>query len=389
MMTPAMLFLIAACAGLPLTALADGPDYHAAAAALDKSIRAAYAYPEKLPGGELPASAELDAEREAVRDRQTLLRYAEDRMASLADHHAITGSSFADSWAVVPTYSDLWITVDHDRYRVDAVREGSPAEQAGVKAGDHLVSVDDLDIAAAVAAFWGRLGLAVTPQRAGYAARVLAGGRRDRDRHLGLRDASGTTRLLTLPSLYRATPDRPPVSVSSAGHRTVIRFNNSLGDDATVAAFDAAMQAVPARNALVLDLRDTPSGGNSTVARAVLGWFVTGPHGYQVHALPSEERETGIARQWIEQVLPRARKHWRRLPLIEVGRWTGSMGEGLAIGFSALGADVVGTKMAELNGSVEDLRLGDTDLIVKLPTERLLTTRYQPRENFTPRPMIH
>ena len=62
------------------------------------------------------------------------------------------------------------------------------------------------------------------------------------------------------------------------------------------------------------------------------------------------------------------------------------MGEGLAIGFAAIGADIVGGPMAELNGSVEDFALGKTDLIVKIPTERLMTVTGAPRENFRPEP---
>ena len=147
------------------------------------------------------------------------------------------------------------------------------------------------------------------------------------------------------------------------------------------------MSLVPAGRELVLDLRETPSGGNTTVARAVMGWFVERPTSYQVHNRPAEARETGIARQWVEQVLPRRGKYRRRLPSVLVGRWTGSMGEGLAIGFATMGAEVRGSRMAGLNGSVEDFGLADTGLSIKLPTERLMTTTYQPREDFTPKPM--
>jgi P-loop containing NTP hydrolase pore-1/Peptidase family S41 len=164
-----------------------------------------------------------------------------------------------------------------------------------------------------------------------------------------------------------------------------LRLNNSLGDDATIAAFDAAMADVPGKHEIMLDLRDTPSGGNTTVARAIMGWFVTRPTSYQVHNRPEEERATGIPRQWVEQALPRAAKYHKRLPTVLVGRWTESMGEGLAIGFAAIGADVRGTKMAGLNGSVEDIPLGDTGVTIKLPTERLMTTGYFPREDFTPK----
>lgn len=118
-----------------------------------------------------------------------------------------------------------------------------------------------------------------------------------------------------------------------------------------------------------------------------MGWFVRKPTSYQVHNRPAEERETGIARQWVEQVLPRQGKYRTKLPSVLVGRWTGSMGEGLAIGFAAMGAEIKGTRMAGLNGSVEDLMLGDTGLTIKLPTERLMTTTYQPREDFLPRPL--
>ncbi len=376
------------CAWVALGAAANTPDYRASASALDTSIEQQYAYLDKLPGGTLPQSATLNAQRAAVHDEDTLLRYAENRIISLADHHAITCSSFKDSWAVVPTYADLWVVSREGQYIIDSVREGSPAALAGIQPGNGLVAVNAVGTASAVSAFWTELGLAINPARADFAARVLAAGRRDRPRRLSISDATGKVRQLTLPSLYSVvSKQRPELTISTNDARTVIRFNNSLGDGKTIAAFDAAMQLIPPSHEVVLDLRDTPSGGNTTVARAVIGWFTNKPHGYQIHNRPVEERETGIARQWIEQVLPRSGKYRQGLPTIWVGRWTGSMGEGLAIGFASMRADVRGGPMAELNGSVEDLKIGDADMCVKLPTERLMTTTYTPREQFLPKPM--
>lgn len=176
------------------------------------------------------------------------------------------------------------------------------------------------------------------------------------------------------------------MTVSKVGKRTLICFNNSLGDQATIAAFDKAMAAVPASAPVVLDLTDAPSGGNTSVARAIMGWFVERPSNYQVHQLPAEERETGIPRQWIEQVLPRPGKFHRRLPVVRVGHWTGSMGEGIAIGFSAMGARVEGTRMAQLKGAVYDFTLPSSGLVVKFPAERLYTVNGVPREDFIPAP---
>jgi carboxyl-terminal processing protease len=379
--------LIALLLGLALGAQAPAVDYAGDAKALDKIVIENYAYEDHWPGGALPDSPTLAAERAAVHDHDSLLHYAENRIASLADHHAITGSSFKDSWAIIPTYADLWVARRGGVYVIEAVRTGSVAARAGIQAGDRLEAVGGIPMPRAVEEFWGFLGLPMNDERADYSARILAAGRRDRQRDLTI-SRNGTSRRLTLPNLYAGQADLPTVSVIREGTRTVIRINNSLGDQATIAAFDQAMAALPSTAPVVVDLTETPSGGNTSVARAIMGWFVDRPRSYQIHQLPSEQRETGIARQWIEQVLPRAGKHHSTLPVVHVGRWTGSMGEGIAIGFAALGARVEGDRMAQLKGAVYDFALPTSGLIVKLPAERLYTVSGVPREEFVPQRRI-
>lgn len=328
----------------------------------------------------------MRAEAEAVADRRSLLRYAEHVIAALADHHAITGGSFADSWGLVPSYADLWIEPQGDVWRITAVRDGSPAALAGVQAGDALTAIGGVPASQAVAAFWSELGLQADGDRAAYAVRVLAAGRRDRPRDLTLRGRDGVERRLRLPNLYATRPDRSPVTVSESGDDRIIRFNDSLGDNRTIAAFDAAMADARVGQRVVLDLTDTASGGNTVVARAIMGWFVDAPTAYQIHNLPAEERETGVPRQWVEQVLPRVGKRHRGPVAVRVGRWTGSMGEGLAIGMDALGTEISGGPMAGLLGAVHDHRLANSGLVIKLPTERLYAVDGTPRETFVPKP---
>ncbi|MEO8176294.1 MAG: PDZ domain-containing protein [Sphingomicrobium sp.] len=375
------------CLAVPAAAEPLSPaDYAADARSINSLVNANYAYLDRFPGGRMPISAKLQAEAGAVIDARQLTRYAERALALLADHHAITGSSMKDSWAVFPSYGDLWVDRRGADYVIGQVRAGSPAEQAGIRAGDRLVAVDGTDTAGAVAAFWTDLGTTGGGDRDGYAARVLVAGRRDRPRRLTVQSASAAPRTLQLPNLYAlAKVERPPLTVASAGGEYRIRFNDSLGVSATIAAFDAAMAAAPRGMTVVIDLRDTPSGGNTSIARAVMSWFVTRPTFYQVHNLPAEERETGIARQWAEQVLPRPGKYHRGPVTVRVGRWTGSMGEGLAIGFDAIGARVEGSAMAGLLGAVYDYRLERSGQIVKLPTERLYSLSGTPRERFVPK----
>ncbi|MEO5578167.1 MAG: PDZ domain-containing protein [Sphingomicrobium sp.] len=358
------------------------------ALALEQIVNDQYAYLERLPGHRFSLSPKLRSEALSVSTPRELVRYSERALALLADHHAITGASLKDSWAVFPSYGDLWIAPRGGRYFVEEVREGSPAVRAGVRRGDQLVSIDAIPVAKAVADFWTDLGTVGGGERDGYAARVLAAGRRDKQRSLTMRRGGGPDKSFLLPNLYGATPpNRPSLTPSTDAGALVIRLHDSLGDTKTIGAFDRAMATAKPGQPILIDLTDTASGGNTTVARAILGWFVKRPTAYQIHNLPAEERRTGIARQWVEQVLPRKTKYHSGKVTIRVGRWTGSMGEGLAIGFHALGARIEGTRMAGLLGAVYDHPLPKTGIVIKLPTERLFSVDSRPRESYVPKPV--
>jgi carboxyl-terminal processing protease len=138
------------------------------------------------------------------------------------------------------------------------------------------------------------------------------------------------------------------IALSAVGY---LRINNSLGQQEIVRAFDKVLAEFNDVQALVIDLRDTPSGGNSAVARGIMGRLVDSMLPYQRHELVAEFRSTGIRRVWDEYVAPRGSPFLKPIVVL-VGRWTGSMGEGLAIGLNATrGALVLGQPMAHLLGA--------------------------------------
>lgn len=385
-MVPVRLILASLLAALSIAAAEPtAADYAADAQSIEQLVNDNYAYAERLPSARVPLSDKLRAEAAAVSSRRELVRYAERALLTLADHHAITGSSTADSWALVPSYSDLWVERTGPHYVITAVRDDSPAARAGIRAGDHLHAVEGVSTAEAVRAFWADLGMSGGGERDGFAARVLAAGRRNRERRLTVGHPLARPRDLALPNLYfMALADRPVLQSKQESGALTITLFDSLGYDATISAFDLAMGKAKPGQRIVIDLTDTPSGGNTTVARGILGWFVDKPTFYQVHSRPAEQRRTGIARQWAEQVLPRAGKHHRGPITVRVGRWTGSMGEGLAIGFDAIGARVEGGRMAGLRGAIYDFRLEKSGLVIKFPAERLAHVDGTPREAFVP-----
>jgi carboxyl-terminal processing protease len=367
------------------TEAASSNPYRDDAQSIAGLISQVYAYPELLPNGALQLSPKLREEADQVDSSASLLSFAEKVLFLLADHHAITGSSFSDSYGVVPSFSDLWVERVDDRYVVTAVRKDTPADRSGVLRGDRLIRIDGTPIDQAIARWWMDLGIEPTEAQRSYSARVLAAGKRDRERNLGFVRADGTVYDLALPTLYMDRNTLPIVTAEREGEMLIVTINDALGDSATIAAFDKAMARAEPDQRIRIDLSNTPSGGNTVIARAILGWFVTGPTPYQRHSLPREQRETGIARQWLEEVLPREGKFHGGAVEVKVGRWTGSMGEGIAIGLDAIGACVWGDPMAGLLGAIYDYRLENSGLVIKLPTERMIHVDGTAREDFAPR----
>ena len=148
----------AALAGLLVAAAPAPVDYAADARSIEALVNAKYAYLERFPGQRMPMTAKLRDEAAKVASARELARFSERALALLADHHAITGGSLKDSWAVFPSYGDLWVERRGDQFEITAVRAGSPAEKAGVRAGDMLLAVDGQPTAATVASFWTDLG---------------------------------------------------------------------------------------------------------------------------------------------------------------------------------------------------------------------------------------
>ncbi|KAA5804992.1 hypothetical protein F1654_03070 [Alkalicaulis satelles] len=365
-------------------ALADGADenpYRTDARALLDLISHNYAYLDRFEGAN-PALTAQGVNLDEVTDAASLLDFAECALFALKDHHAIMGVNAARSYGLTPSHADLWVEDIDGRLVITDVRRGSPAAAAGVQPGSELLEIEGLPAEDAIGRLCG--GPYATSQDRGFAARVLAAGRRDRPRQLVILDAHGVQASVEL-APFSAPQGREPIDAWRAGTGAlVLRFNDSLGADGLAGHIDDALEHADAAG-VILDLRDTPGGGNSLNARALLGRFLSETRPYQRHELVREARETGIVRLWVEEAAPRAPALAHVPVVVLVGRWTGSMGEGIAIGFDhAAGAPVMGSRMAGLRGAVYDFVLPHTGWAVKLPAERLSHVDGAPREAYAP-----
>ena len=93
---------------------------------------------------------------------------------------------------------------------------------------------------------------------------------------------------------------------------------------------------------------------------------------------------------WTREVAPRGPWVYAGPLVVLVGRWTASMGEGMAIGLDGMRrAVVVGTRMAGLNGAVFDLQLPNTGIKLNYAAEKLFHLNGTPREDFVPPVLVN
>ncbi|MBL8615685.1 MAG: hypothetical protein JNM72_08780 [Deltaproteobacteria bacterium] len=361
----ALLTLVLASAGAEAAdAPAGAPPLDSAAApfspedscaAFAQLFREGYAYLDRADIATEPWLFRVQRACAGLPDPAALRSTLNRALAVFEDPHLLVtplGPADPNVW---PTAADLQLAVREDgAFVVAEVRAGSAADRAQLRPGQVIAAVDGLPLGAQVDAWLAPFVDVPRPSQRAYVATLLVNGRREGERRLGLQQGRRTRELvLENPRvLARQVAERPPLTVVREGPLLWVRFENSLGDRKTIAAFDQVIAAHLDATAVILDLRNTPSGGNTDVARSIIGHFITELRPYQVHTVPAVARATGVPRHFVEHAAPRAPHHPGRLAVLG-GPWTGSMGEGLVIGLdAAANAHTFASDMGDLLGAL-------------------------------------
>lgn len=322
----------------------------------------------------------------AAQSDAELIGVLEVMLEQLYDHHAHLGMNTAKSPRLVPSGADVWAEHREGRAFVTAVRSNSSAQHGGLRPGMEILAINGRAVQEVVAARRPTTLREPDVHADDWALRAELAGHQHAKVIVEVRDGVHRKRVEIEPGGGDIVPE--PLTVQRLPNNVgYVVVNNSLGNDALIAAWDAALETIRDSDGMILDLRDTPSGGNSTVARGLLGRVVSEMQPYQRHELPAEERESGVKRIWVEYVAPRGPFIYDKPIVVLVGRWTGSMGEGIAIGLDGMRrAAIVGSLMAGLLGATYSEKLPLTGIEVRIPAERLYHVNGTPREAFTPRP---
>jgi carboxyl-terminal processing protease len=198
-------------------------------------------------------------------DDETLFRGAIDGMLASLDPHSayLDGSSLQRlETMIVGNFQGLGISIQMDDGAVKVVSpfRGSPADQAGIKAGDFITHIDGrliygLEIDEAVQQMRGPAGttVALTLFRAG------------RDEPVEVTVTRGVIEL---------EPVTSELKDGAIGHISVNEFSADVGRDVAAAIVSLRREAGGRLNGLVLDLRRNP-GGSLDEAVALSDLFLT------------------------------------------------------------------------------------------------------------------
>lgn len=354
-----------------------------------KSINEEYCYFNKKQTDWQKVKEIYEPRIEKITTRDQFVSILEKSLNEIYDHHAVLNTNTDSSNRLVPSGTDTWAEFVKGKPTIIELRKSFGTEACGVLPGMEIVSVNDVPVEEAIKPLLPKSLKSIDTESKNFALRLLLAGDHITKRKFTLR-YKGVQK-----DFY---PDQNGMQLENIHHSSLVDsrligttgyiiINDCLYNDDLIAAFDSVMQTMKNTSALILDFRNTPSGGNTSVAKAIIGWFITKDHFYQKHEYYADEKNTGIKRSWEEIVSPRNGKYYEKALVILCNHWTGSVGEGIIIGFDALSrpfTKIIGTQMAQLNGAVYSYELPNTKIHFGFPAERLYHINGLPREQFKP-----
>ena len=337
------------------------PDYRQDLALVCAEIPERYFYFEEKADYWDEACAQAQAELTVEATPFEVLTALEKVVDALYDPHVSFNSNSGSSPRLLPSGADVWFEKEGESYVLTGLRTGSGAARSGLEIGDRFVSFNDLG-ADALSMTRIQAGLTHLPEaRRVWALNAAIAGYRGAPRNIKIERAGAAFSFVLGDPEPAGSPEALTYKMleGGIGH---IRFNNSLGNNVTVESFYDAMTTLGDVKGLILDLRNTPGGGNTDVAEPILGYFIDQEQSYQM-VLPKGKDS------YLRKVSPSKVGHYDGPMIVLSGRWTGSMGEGMTVGLDAMArATVMGDRMAGLAGGTEGLRLPEMDISLFIPT---------------------
>jgi carboxyl-terminal processing protease len=310
------------------------------------------------------------------------IKFMETVLNEFHNGHISLNTNLNSSNRIIPSDQDMFVQKQNDEYYIVDLRKGFGAEISGLKIGDAILFFNGKPVAEQVDKFLPKYTTQYTDEMYQYAINMLFAGTHNIKRQITVRRNGNL--LAFNPDSLKLIGNKNLIEAKILNYTTAyVKINDALGNYNTIEEFDKSIDSILQYRNLVIDLTQTPSGGNSTVARCIMGRFVNKTLPYQQHEF--DENQFDTKRKWVEYVTPR-RAQFKGKVFVLVGHWTGSMAEGIAIGFDGLKrAKIIGTEMAGLLGAINGFMMSETKIGFQIPTERLYHINGTPREKYKPK----
>lgn len=318
---------------------------------------------------------------ENISTNSEFIQFLESILNELYNGHSSLNTNLNSSNRLIPSGQDIFVEKINNKFIITDLRKDFGAEKGGLRVRMEITKFNGKPIEEQLNKFLPKFTQNHNSKMYQFALDMLFAGTHNTKREISVLE-NGTGKKY-FPDEFKHTQSNSLLKSKIINKNTAcLKINNSLGNNQLILDFDKTLDNFINYKNLVIDLTETPSGGNTTVARAIMGRFIDKTLPYQRHEF-DEQYET--KRVWTEFVTPR-KTQFKGKVYILVGHWTGSMGEGIAIGFDGMKrAKIIGTKMAGLLGAISNFQMTETKIGYQFPTERLYQTNGKPREDFLPK----
>lgn len=313
-------------------------------------------------------------------EEQTVL-FFEYLLDEFYDSHLILNTNRNSSFRL---YSPIYVSIKNEKPIVSNVWHIQVEGLERNIIGAQLLKINGIDFDKAIEQFpthCNDKNLKIVRE---WIANKLLAGRYNQPRILTLKLDDSETVEFDLDKLKIKQPSELLTSVVACDIG-IITINNSLGNNSLINEFDKTLNSLMNTKGLIIDLRNTVDGGNSYVARGIMGRFINEPKPYQKHlTIEQYDGSPVVERSWIEYISPRGNLYTKPVVIL-VGRWTGSMGEGIAIGFEGMDrAEIVGSEMERLAGEMSSFLFKHQIFGYRLSIAKLYHIDGTPREKYIP-----
>ena len=241
---------------------------------------------------------------EKLSTNSEFIQLLESVLNELYNGHSSLNTNLNSSNRLIPSGQDIYVEKINNKFTITDLRKDFGAEKSGLKVGMEIVKFNGKPIEEQLYKFLPKFTQNHNSKMYQFALDMLFAGTHNTKREISVLD-NGTEKKY-FPDEFSLTQSTSLLESKIINKNTAyIKINNSLGNNQLILGFDKTLDNFLTYKNLIIDLTETPSGGNTTVARAIMGRFIDKTLPYQKHEF-DEQYET--KRVWTEFVNARKKQ---------------------------------------------------------------------------------